>query len=87
MSKKEIHAGPGWLVVGVVGALAIAVISLAARNAKGKKQYDQLVAAIQEIIAEGRAKAEHVAESLASTGGDLAKDVKRQAEKAKHRLN
>jgi hypothetical protein len=80
MSKKQSKGNSGLLIFGVVAALVAAVISLVARNAKGKQQYEQLVGAIQQIIAEGRAKAETAAEVISERGEELAKDVKRRAE-------
>jgi gas vesicle protein len=86
MAKKNSESVPGWVIAGAVVALAAAVIGLTARNAKGKKQYDQLVAAIQDLIEEGRTRAENAADVLTDTGHDLAKDVQRRARKAKRRL-
>ncbi|GAB3764603.1 hypothetical protein [Microlunatus parietis] len=84
--KKDTEAVPAWLIIGIMAALAAAVIGLAGRNAKGRKQYQQLVDSIREIVEEGRARAETAAEVLTDTGHDLAKDVQRRARKAKRRL-
>lgn len=86
MADRESEAAPWWLIVGIMAALAAAVIGLTARNAKGRKQYEQLVSAIQELVEEGRHRAEDAAEVLSDTGHDLAKDVRRRARKAKRRL-
>jgi hypothetical protein len=77
---------PIWLVAGVVMALVAAVVGVASKNAKGNKRYEQLVGAIEELINEGRAKAEGAADVLADTREDLAKDLKRGMKRAKRRL-
>ncbi|WP_152365380.1 hypothetical protein [Microlunatus speluncae] len=87
MSESKKNGGmPGWLVLGVIVALAAAVVGFATRNAKGNKRYSQLVGAIDDLIQEGRAKAEDAVDVLTETGDDLAKDLKRGMKKAKHRL-
>ena len=84
--KNDSEAVPAWLILGVIAALAAAVIGLASRNAKGRQQYQQLVDAVREIIDQARDRAETTAEVLTDTGHDLAKDVQRRARKAKRRL-
>ena len=84
--KKDTEIVPGWLIVGIIAALAAAVAGLAARNAKGNQRYDQLVSAINDLIEQGRARAENAAELLTDTGQELAKDVKSRAGKVKGRL-
>ncbi len=87
MSESKGKGGmPGWLVVGIIVALAAAAVGFATRNAKGNKRYSQLVGAIDELIQEGRARAEDAVDVITDTGEDLAKDLKRGMKKAKHRL-
>ena len=76
---------PIWLVAGIIMALVAAVVGVASKNAKGNKRYEQLVGAIEELINEGRAKAEGAADALADTGESLAKDLKRGLNKSKRR--
>jgi len=77
---------PIWLVGGIVLALAAAVVGFASRSAKGNQKYDQLVGAIEELISEGRARAEAAAGVIGDTGEDLAKDLKKGVKKARRRL-
>jgi hypothetical protein len=84
--QKNKGAMPVWLVVGIVMALVAAVVGVASKNARGNKKYDQLVGAIEDLIVEGRAKAEDAVDVLSGTGEDLAKDLKRGVKKAKRRL-
>ncbi len=86
MAKKDTEIVPDWVVVGTIVALAAAVVGLAARNVKRQQRYDQLVSAINDLIEQGRARAENTAEVLSDAGHDLAKDATRRARKAKRRL-
>lgn len=75
-----------WVIAFVVVTLAAVVIGLASRNAKGKKLYDQLVSAIEDLIEESRDKAEGAADVISDAGEELAKDVERRSRRAKRRL-